>query len=293
VSGASAGRSRPRPFKLYEPRQRAYAWIGWLLVAACCAGMIIGIVGQVVWRRVDSGYEPLAWFSGFGLFFSLLGTVNSTRPVLAVGKRGVRVRDGLAWQLIPWGEVGDVRLVRNGDYRVVVSAYAGSMTAGCAIPGGTPEGTFASLAQRIREFEEWARTSPSAIGQLDYVARGSHRLREPIPGTALTQGQRHEDRAERRLAGGMLGGLGVNLDGAARLISGWAPDPTGRHEIRFIKNAQWTALVMSAGLAASDGSVTGPARFDWDGPNTAPATSRESGVADDRYLRPPIALEQR
>jgi hypothetical protein len=265
------GRPRPGRFMVYGEHHFRSAWIGWSWIALFSLGTIVGIAGQVMWRRPDSGYEPLAFFSGVFLVPALLITFNATRPVLVVGKRGVTVRElpGRG-QLIPWRDIGEVTLVQNSGYRVVVNAYAGSVTTVCSIDRHRAERKFASLARRIGEFVEWARTSPSAVGQLDSGARGCL-TGEPIQCPGHAGGRPPNDRAARRAASAIRYGSGASLRGAISSLSGWVPDPTGRHELRFIRNRQWTALVMNGGSPASDDSITGPAEFDWAGPDVAPA----------------------
>jgi hypothetical protein len=56
----------------------------------------------------------------------------------------------------------------------------------------------------------------------------------------------------------------------------WAPDPTGTHELRLIRNARWTPYVVTAGVLSSDATLSGPASFDWSGPAAAPTRSTAS-----------------
>ena len=92
VLGSSAGNPLPKGFRLYGPHHAVKAWIGWSLTGLAFAGLVVGIVGQAMLPRPDGGYGWLAAFSPLLLIVCWLFTFNTTRPMLAVGKRGVKVR---------------------------------------------------------------------------------------------------------------------------------------------------------------------------------------------------------
>lgn len=167
------GRPRPGRFMVYGEHHFRSAWIGWSWIALFSLGTIVGIAGQVMWRRPDSGYEPLAFFSGVFLVPALLITFNATRPVLVVGKRGVTVRElpGRG-QLIPWCDIGEVTLVRNGSCRVVVNAYAGSVTTVCSIDRHRAERKFAGTVALSDQAYKYRHPRLGA----DMICTGLHAL---------------------------------------------------------------------------------------------------------------------
>ena len=56
-------------------------------------------------------------------------------------------------------------------------------------------------------------------------------------------------------------------------MSGWAPDPTGGHDLRYIQNGVKTGLVANGAGLAIDSSISDLAGFDWDGPGITPRTA--------------------
>jgi hypothetical protein len=72
-------------------------------------------------------------------------------------------------------------------------------------------------------------------------------------------------------------GTGVQLDGAGTAATThWAPDPTGTHELRLIREGQWTPMVVTAGVPSSDPTQSGWAWFEWISPTTAPTRTAAS-----------------
>jgi hypothetical protein len=74
-------------------------------------------------------------------------------------------------------------------------------------------------------------------------------------------------RKERRDKGDTLTRLMKDADPD---LSGWVPDPTGGHDLRFIRNGVWTELVSNGDEFATDSSISGAGGFDWYGPETTP-----------------------
>jgi hypothetical protein len=58
------------------------------------------------------------------------------------------------------------------------------------------------------------------------------------------------------------------MKGADPEVSGWVPDPTGGHDLRFIRNGVRTELVSNGDDLATDSSISRAGGFDWYGPDT-------------------------
>lgn len=85
-----------------------------------------------------------------------------------------------------------------------------------------------------------------------------------------TQDHRRALRKEHRDAQRILTRL---LRDAEPEVSGWAPDPTGGHDLRYIQNGVKTGLVANGAGLAIDSSISDLAGFDWDGPGITPRTA--------------------
>lgn len=115
------------------------------------------------------------------------------------------------------------------------------------------------------------RKEPSATGPATDTSWSANRERRAA---------NRERRAATRQAR-----VGAHLADADASTSGWVPDPTGRHEIRFVKNGQWTSLVMTSGVGGSDDTLAGSSDFRWC-PNTHPVTraGNTEWLAAGRYI---------
>jgi DivIVA domain-containing protein len=270
------GTSRPRPMRVYGPHRSRTAWIGWSLTVVLLAGTIIGIVGLVVWPHSNSGFEPLAFFCGIFLFLPPLITFGMTRPVIVASERGLTLGADESRQIIPWDQVDSMTLVQNGNHRIVVSSYAGSVTLSDAISGRSPQATFADLTRRIGQYQPAPRSAAWGMalrGPARRTPRGGGG--EPVAGGSdAARAWKSEARAMRAIASQLRGGTGAQLDGAGGAAASWAPDPTGRHELRLIRTGQWTPIVVDRGMPRSDNSLSGPAAFDWDAARVTPTATR-------------------
>lgn len=246
--------------KLYGRHVRRNRWIGWSVIGVLMAVGVAAAIGG----SPDAFYACLlvVWMPWLFMF-------NRTRPVMWTSGRGLTVMDFPERRVIPWDQVERVALIQNGQFHVVVQAYAGSVTIDRVVERQPAQKTFTDFVASIDQFHQTGQlASPSAAEAS--VNRGTEAGNSARHTTA-------DRRAQARMRAELRTGSGVQLDGAGTAATTyWAPDPTGTHELRLIRHGRWTPMVVTAGLPGSHPALSEWASFEWIGPATAPTRSAAS-----------------
>ena len=188
---------------------------------------------------------------------------------MRTSQRGLIVVGFPQRQLIPWDQVERVALMQNGNPRVVVHAYAGSVIIDRVIDDHSAQKRFTDFTRSVDQLHQSRQmASPSAAEAS--VNQGTR------PGDS-DRLHKADLRAQSRLRAELHAGTGVQLNEAGTAATTyWTPDPTGAHDLRLIVKGRWTPMVVTAGVPGSDPALSGSASFEWIGPATAPTRTTTS-----------------
>jgi hypothetical protein len=244
--------------KLYGLDRRRRRLIGWSVIGGFVA---LGIIWAVTVK--DSNALGVCLVLAFLPWWL---TFWGTRPVMRTSERGL-----IVGQVIPWDQVERVALLQDGDGhpRVVVQAYAGSVVIDRVIERYSAQKRFTDFVHSVDQFHQSRQMAGPSAAEAS-LNRGTG----AGDSARLAKADR---RAHARTRTELHRGTGVQLDRAgSAATTHWAPDPTGTHELRLIREGLWTPMVVTAGLPSSDPALSGPAAFDWIVPATAPTQKAAS-----------------
>jgi hypothetical protein len=255
----ASGMPPRRRVKLYALHRRRKVRIGWSVVGACVAvGILVAILG---------GSPGFIFFWFFIALLPLLITFNETWPVMWTSERGLTVMDFPERRVIPWNQVERMALMQNGQFHVVVQAYAGSVVIDRVIETHAAQNRFTDFIASVDQFHRQVASSSAADASVNQDSGSANTAR-------LTKA---DSRAQASTRFELHKGTGVQLDGAGTAATRhWAPDPTGTYELRLIREGRWTPMVVTAGLPGSDPALSESASFEWIGPATAPTRTTAS-----------------
>lgn len=151
-SRSSAGTSPRVRVRVYRRHRQAVVWIGWSTLAILFAGVIAGSI-----TVFDLGGSVTLIVVVALLALVILGV---TRPVIVATEEILTFYQYPSFRHIPSDAVDSLTLMmQNGRHRIVVGAFAGSMTLDRVIAARSSHAAFADLARLLGQVRPAARSA--------------------------------------------------------------------------------------------------------------------------------------